>query len=144
MSWATVRDAVANTIEALTPGTTDVGSSAFRHVKGEQIDDVSRDRMFSVLMVSPPAHIGQTTITGRYRTDFDVVMHYTHTAYVETDQARIAEDCIQIQEALFDYANLGNDVCGIIATGEGYADTALSEDSEGNYQLTISMTVNHN
>lgn len=143
MSWATVRTAMVSAIEALTPGNVSIGGAVYQHVADEQLEEVSYDRAFSIDIATPPTHISQTTITGRWMTEAEVNVKYVKTRYREADQDRIAADCIQIQQTLLSYENLGSDACGIISQGEGYTSTSLSEDSQGNYILTIGLVIHH-
>jgi hypothetical protein len=143
MSWANICDAVIAKIEALTPANTDDGGLEFAHVDGDQIEESAIDRQFAVRLSSEPARVGAVyTGSKRYATPFEISIRYMRGHSVRNDEVRIAQDAVQIVDALL--CQLHADHSGFEQQGQGYATSNINEDEQRNYLVAVSMIALHN
>ncbi len=142
MSWSNCRSAIVGAVEALTPASKP--EYTYRHVEGEQIEDVAVDRAFVVRMTDPPAQVGQVLngSSWRWLTSYEVVVFYARGRFVEEDEDRIAEDLVQLQQTLLT-TSLHANMEGYVPRGDGYTSTTLSEDESRNYLVSVGFTLHH-
>lgn len=134
MSWANIRGAIQAAIDALTPGTVAQGlGDSYRHSKKKQIDDIAEDRGYLIRKNNgtraPGTSLDQP---GDYLCDVEVMFRYIKSTGITDDEDRIADDGVQVIEALLPSIDHADWQCWITEPEQ-----IIDEDDNGNYIATI-------
>ena len=143
MSWANVRGAMVDSIEALTPSSR--AHDTYRNVDVGMAEEQPKLRGFDMRVVTGPAQVGQI-VNGtewRWLTSCEVIVYYPRLRSRATMEQLISEDVVQLQQTLLQLGNHHANVEGIVPDGEGYITPSWDYDEVGNAVVAVPLTIHH-
>jgi hypothetical protein len=118
----------------------DDASAYFSHVSDEDLDETSVDRAFLIDVVSGPSHIAQAvTLTPRWLVSLEVQIRYIKTRYYDYDLSRISTEVQTLTLRLLDSSLHHSSVVGVLPREEGFTNSSLTTDPDGNRIAIISF-----